>query len=372
MPAALVAHHPLEWIGPIRRASELRNRNSLTGRRKMPIESFISADSHVVEPADLWTTRMDRRFRDRAPHIETREKGDFMVVDGVYSITVDLLGPMMNDKEKGAITQGTGRRLEDARPGGFDSVARILDQGRDHVEAEIIYPGVQRLAGRVLRRPAEASLGSRDAPDARASRMGNRRGRALREAGYARADDSRVEAQSVLPRARIRSVLGGVAGDRSSDRRTQRGRGRAFGVCPRYSAVPVSLRQEDVHDAAEPRAADLVGCAPAFSETAVRDRRRRHRMDRGATALHGSLVGGPPSLDATEARRIAQYLLQTPVLGDLRGRPPRRPDAPSSRRGPADVGFGLSPHRGHFPIFDPADQPGLRRCPRRRDTPDGA
>jgi predicted TIM-barrel fold metal-dependent hydrolase len=108
----------------------------------MPIESFISADSHVVEPADLWTTRMDRRFRDRAPHIETREKGDYLVVDGVYSLTVDLLGPMMNDKEKGAITQGTGRRLEDARPGGFNWQARILDQGRDHVEAEIIYPGL--------------------------------------------------------------------------------------------------------------------------------------------------------------------------------------------------------------------------------------
>jgi predicted TIM-barrel fold metal-dependent hydrolase len=85
---------------------------------------------------------MDRRFRDRAPHIETREKGDFLVVDGVYSLTVDLLGPMMNDKEKGAITQGTGRRLEDARPGGFNWQARILDQGRDHVEAEIIYPGL--------------------------------------------------------------------------------------------------------------------------------------------------------------------------------------------------------------------------------------
>jgi hypothetical protein len=31
----------------------------------MPIETFISADSHVVEPADLWITRMDKRFRDR-------------------------------------------------------------------------------------------------------------------------------------------------------------------------------------------------------------------------------------------------------------------------------------------------------------------
>jgi len=31
------------------------------------IEKFISADSHVVEPADLWTIRMNKRFRDRAP-----------------------------------------------------------------------------------------------------------------------------------------------------------------------------------------------------------------------------------------------------------------------------------------------------------------
>jgi hypothetical protein len=51
---------------------------------------------------------------------------------------------------------------------------------------------------------------------------------------------------------------------------------------------------------------------------------------------------------------------------------PERPDAPSTRRGPADVGFGLSSHRGHFPIFDPTDQPGFRRRPRRRDATDGA
>ena len=34
--------------------------------------SYFSADGHVVEPADLWTTRMDKRFRDRAPRIESR------------------------------------------------------------------------------------------------------------------------------------------------------------------------------------------------------------------------------------------------------------------------------------------------------------
>jgi hypothetical protein len=47
---------------------------------------------------------------------------------------------MINDKEKGAITQGTGRQLEEARPGGFNCKARIVEQSQAHVEAEVIYP----------------------------------------------------------------------------------------------------------------------------------------------------------------------------------------------------------------------------------------
>jgi hypothetical protein len=52
----------------------------------MPIESFISADSHVVEPADLWITRMDRRFRERAPRFDRGLKGDHWVVEGLNSL----------------------------------------------------------------------------------------------------------------------------------------------------------------------------------------------------------------------------------------------------------------------------------------------
>jgi hypothetical protein len=31
---------------------------------------IISADSHFVEPPSMWSERLDRRFRDRAPHTE--------------------------------------------------------------------------------------------------------------------------------------------------------------------------------------------------------------------------------------------------------------------------------------------------------------
>ena len=39
---------------------------------------MISSDSHIIEPPDLWTRRVDREFRDRAPHVvedpDTREQ----------------------------------------------------------------------------------------------------------------------------------------------------------------------------------------------------------------------------------------------------------------------------------------------------------
>ncbi len=109
----------------------------------MAIESFISADSHVVEPANLWTTRMDRRFRDRAPHFEHGAQGDHWVVEGLNSLPIGLFGPMVNEKAQGGIDErGQERRHEETRPGANNPEARIVDQNLDHVEAEMVYPGV--------------------------------------------------------------------------------------------------------------------------------------------------------------------------------------------------------------------------------------
>ena len=34
---------------------------------------LISADSHIVEPPDMYTGRIDPKFRDRAPKMERRK-----------------------------------------------------------------------------------------------------------------------------------------------------------------------------------------------------------------------------------------------------------------------------------------------------------
>jgi hypothetical protein len=41
----------------------------------------LSSDSHVFEPPDLWQTRIDRAFRDRAPRIERIDDADQIVVE---------------------------------------------------------------------------------------------------------------------------------------------------------------------------------------------------------------------------------------------------------------------------------------------------
>ena len=43
---------------------------------------IISADDHIVEPQDLWTTRLDSKFRDQAPRIMREEGSDWWYCEG--------------------------------------------------------------------------------------------------------------------------------------------------------------------------------------------------------------------------------------------------------------------------------------------------
>jgi len=102
---------------------------------------YISADGHFVEPADLWTKRMDKRFRDRAPRIEARPDSDYYIIDGVTPFPVGLEGASMEDKIAGEIKMMGGHRHADTRPGAWDPQARLADLTLDHIRAEVMYPG---------------------------------------------------------------------------------------------------------------------------------------------------------------------------------------------------------------------------------------
>ncbi len=63
---------------------------------------LLSADSHIVEPPDLWLTRMDKKWRDKAPRIEALdERGDYIVIDGLRPRPLAFEGPMQDLKAQG-------------------------------------------------------------------------------------------------------------------------------------------------------------------------------------------------------------------------------------------------------------------------------
>src|SRR5215471_15753683 len=100
------------------------------------IKGFVSADSHVVEPRDLFTSRVDKRFRDQAPHVESHGDADYFVIPGLQTFPVGVEGAMMNEKIAGEIKSFGGRRYEDTRPGAWDPQARLTDQDLDNIAAE--------------------------------------------------------------------------------------------------------------------------------------------------------------------------------------------------------------------------------------------
>jgi predicted TIM-barrel fold metal-dependent hydrolase len=99
----------------------------------------ISADSHMMEPADLWTTRLDKKFRDQAPQVVKNEKrpGYSFIAPGINPFPV--AGGFASGRSGQELKDHMQKGYEAARPSGWDPVERIKDQDIDGVEAEVLY-----------------------------------------------------------------------------------------------------------------------------------------------------------------------------------------------------------------------------------------
>jgi predicted TIM-barrel fold metal-dependent hydrolase len=102
---------------------------------------IISADSHITETPDTYAERIDRRFVDRAPRlVHDPARGDLFVIDGLDKpIPMGLVAAAGKRAED---LKMFGARFEDLHRGGWDPDARLADQDRDGIAAEVLYPTV--------------------------------------------------------------------------------------------------------------------------------------------------------------------------------------------------------------------------------------
>jgi predicted TIM-barrel fold metal-dependent hydrolase len=107
----------------------------------MTVLTAISADSHVLEPFDLWTTRLaGGPFEDRAPRmVEDSAHGHVFAIDGLRPFAIGLAGAAGKPSDQ---LRPTGNDVATLRSGGWDPVARLDDMNTDGVAAEVLYPSV--------------------------------------------------------------------------------------------------------------------------------------------------------------------------------------------------------------------------------------
>jgi predicted TIM-barrel fold metal-dependent hydrolase len=100
----------------------------------------IDADSHVVEPPDLWTSRMSSKFGDLVPHVVFNEaRGLEMWRIGDHDVS-PVGGPAMAGWHEWPPSHPP--RFEDADRATWEASARLARMDEYGIWAEILYPNV--------------------------------------------------------------------------------------------------------------------------------------------------------------------------------------------------------------------------------------
>jgi predicted TIM-barrel fold metal-dependent hydrolase len=122
---------------------------------------IISADTHILEPPDIWKNHLPAKYQEHAPKlVKDHEGGDawqFAVGDP------DPIGLVSTPGKKFEEFRWHGIRYDDIRPGCYNGKERLRDMDIDGIDAEITFPP-QRTIGHWLGNPdPDLSLAGVDA-----------------------------------------------------------------------------------------------------------------------------------------------------------------------------------------------------------------
>jgi predicted TIM-barrel fold metal-dependent hydrolase len=105
----------------------------------MTAYTLISSDSHIIEPADLWEQRIDRKFKDRAPCLVHEGDFDQWYADGVKfgNIGTNQQAGLRFEAPEKLTAAGSMATIP---RGGVDPHAHVQDMDLDSVAGGVLYP----------------------------------------------------------------------------------------------------------------------------------------------------------------------------------------------------------------------------------------
>ena len=105
----------------------------------MTIAKILSSDSHVVEPPDLWATRLAPKIRERAPRVVQEDDGDWWIVDGQRTNSFQG-GAQAGKRFEHHDAVKPAARFAEVRPGAYLPEAHLADNEADGVYGSVLYP----------------------------------------------------------------------------------------------------------------------------------------------------------------------------------------------------------------------------------------
>ena len=145
--------------------------NEHTGR----IPWIVSLDDHVVEPPDLWSSRLPARYRDVGPRVVLAPSGNPILDGGTYREEPGTEGKPIawwfyedhRYSVKRLIAAAgypaeeitlEGITFDEMRPGCWQPAARLDDMTVNHVEASMCFPNYPRFCGQLFLRGNDKEL----------------------------------------------------------------------------------------------------------------------------------------------------------------------------------------------------------------------
>src|SRR6202035_3692545 len=121
----------------------------------MTAPMLIDADSHVTEPADVWTSRVPARYVDDVPSVARDADGrDVWLLDDVMICAVGATSaagfpgfPAVRPKT-----------FEDLHPGSYDADARLRYLDEVGIWAQLLYPNVGGFGSQQFRKIREPEV----------------------------------------------------------------------------------------------------------------------------------------------------------------------------------------------------------------------
>jgi predicted TIM-barrel fold metal-dependent hydrolase len=131
------------------------------------IPPIVDLDAHVVEPPDVWSSRLPAKYRDVGPRIEHHPGGTVKLVGSGYIEAPGEQGPdvawWFYEDTKVSLKRYIaaagipadevsmrGITYDDMRPGCYRPKERVEDNEHNGVEAQLCFPNYPRFAGQIF------------------------------------------------------------------------------------------------------------------------------------------------------------------------------------------------------------------------------